>query len=59
MNQVFKMATYNDIDSICREDVDAMLCALVRFGYNIHLTDDNDYIQFEIGNADIIMKEEE
>jgi len=54
MNQVFKMATYNDIDSISREDVDAMLCALIRFGYNIYLTDDRDYIQFEIGNSDEI-----
>ena len=58
MEKIFKMATYNDICSIDREDVDAIICALVRFGYDIMLTDNNDYIQFQVGNSDIIREKE-
>ena len=52
--KVFKMSTYHDFGDIPREDVDAMICALVRFGYDIMLSDDKNYIQFKVGNDDKI-----
>ena len=57
--KVFKMSTYHDFGNMPREDVDAMICALVRFGYDVMLSDDKDYIQFDVGNDDMIEEKKE
>ena len=53
------MSTFHDFGNISRKDVDAMICALVRFGYDVYLTDDKEYIQFNIGNDDVIKEKKE
>ena len=57
--KVFKMSTYHDFGDLPREDVDAMICALVRFGYDVTLSSDKDYIRFEVGNDDKIEEQKE
>jgi len=57
--KIFKMSTFHDFGNISRKDVDAMICALVRFGYDVYLTDDKEYIQFNIGNDDVIKEKKE
>ena len=52
--KIFKMSTFHDFGNFPREDVDAMICALVRFGYDVTLSEDGDYIQFNVGNDDEI-----
>ena len=44
------MSTFHDFGNFPREDVDAM----VRFGYDVTLSEDGDYIQFNVGNDDEI-----
>lgn len=50
--KTIKLATFTDLGECKREDVNQLISALVRVGYEVWLNE--EYICFKIGNNDII-----
>jgi len=51
-DQIFKIATFNDLGNSNREDVNGLISSLVRLGYGVYMN--NEYICFKVGYDDIV-----
>jgi hypothetical protein len=47
-----KLATFTDLGNCNREDINQLISALIRVGYEVFLNE--DYICFKLGNDDLI-----
>jgi hypothetical protein len=47
-----KLAAFTDLSDCNREDINQLISALVRVGYEVYLNE--NYICFKLGNNDII-----
>lgn len=54
--KTYKMSTFTDLGESSREDVNQLISALVRMGYEVWMID--NYICFNTGNDDIIKEKE-
>ena len=50
-----KLTTFNDIGDCDRQDVNDLISALVRMGYEVWM--DDNFICFNLGNDDVIKDE--
>lgn len=53
--KTIKIATFTDLGECKREDINQLISALVRVGYEVCLND--EYISFKLGNDDEIIEE--
>ena len=51
--KTIKLTTFNDIEDCDRQDVNDLISALVRMGYEVWMTDDS--VCFNLGNDDRIL----
>tara|TARA_R110000744_G_scaffold262210_1_gene376731 strand:- start:330 stop:515 length:186 start_codon:yes stop_codon:yes gene_type:complete len=50
MSKIIKLTTFNDLGDCDRQDVNDLIAALVRMGYEVWMTD--DFVCFNLGNDD-------
>ena len=53
--KIIKLTTFNDLGDCDRQDVNDLISALVRIGYEVWMTDDS--VCFNLGNDDVIKDE--
>ena len=53
--KTIKLTTFNDIGDCDRQDVNDLISALVRMGYEVWMADDS--VCFNLGNEDVIKDE--
>jgi len=56
--KTIKLTTFNDLGDCDRQDVNDLISALVRMGYEVWMEDDN-FVCFNLGNEDVIKDENE
>jgi len=50
--KIIKLTTFNDFDDCDRQDVNDLISALVRMGYEVWM--DDNFVCFNFGNDDVI-----
>ena len=55
--RTIKLTTFNDLGVCDRQDVNDLISALVRIGYEVWITDDS--VCFNLGNDDVIDDEKD
>ena len=53
--KIIKLTTFNDLGDCDRQDVNDLISALVRMGYEVWMADDS--VCFNLGNEDVIKDE--
>jgi IS1 family transposase len=53
--RTIKLTTFNDLGDCDRQDVNDLISALVRMGYEVWMTD--TFVCFNLGNEDVIKDE--
>ena len=53
--KIIKLTTFNDLGDCDRQDVNDLISALVRMGYEVWMVDDS--VCFNLGNEDVIKDE--
>ena len=53
--KIIKLTTFNDLGDCDRQDVNDLISALVRVGYEVWMADDS--VCFNLGNEDVIKDE--
>jgi len=53
--KIIKLTTFNDLGDCDRQDVNDLISALVRMGYEVWI--DDTFVCFNLGNEDVIKDE--